>query len=155
MINKIYSISSIKTFEAYLDSFIENIHLLNDFKIKSQLLYYNNDLENRSSFHLDEEHSKEFIKYANDNVDITKEIIFENIKDIVYQYLDLIASKMGNKDLKDFLKFCFYLDQVHFIEMFFFFILASHPGDGDSARLMLKNKVLQKEMRVFKDCVGL
>jgi hypothetical protein len=134
---------------------------LNDIKIKSLFVYYNHDLENRSSFLLDEKHMNNFIKYKKDNLDISKEIIFKEFSIISNLLIGMIIEEYEtNNSFKELIKFLYYLDSEHFIELFSMFLVANS--------LFKKNKILdlcidemkdkkmvRKELDIFKSIMGL
>ena len=158
----------------YLKTFINNIELFNDIRSKSQILYYHHDLENRSSFILNEEFCKEYIKYEHDNTDITKDKIFRDLKTISDNLINVYFEFMNTNDkLKSFFVFLFYLDDKNFLEFFTLMMLAyldysnidftklSTKGDYKEQILIkniirVKNNcVIQKEIKILKECLNL
>ena len=159
----------------YLKTFINNIELFNDIQSKSQILYYHHDLENRSSFILNEEFCKEYIKYEHDNTDITKDIVFGDLKSISDNLIHVYFESLNTNDqLKNFFVFLFYLDEKNFLEFFTLMLLAyldysninftkfSTNGDVNDDQMFYQNLirvrenlVIQKEIKILKECLNL
>jgi hypothetical protein len=129
--------------------------MFNDIRIKSLLLNYYYDLENRCSFTLSDEYCKEFIKYNNDNIDISKDEIFKPIKQYSNKYKKVLASEIENHPtLKDFLKFLFYIDEKNFVDFFTFFIYVCYTGHKIEIEIQTTVS-FEKEVKIFSDFLGL
>jgi hypothetical protein len=127
--------------------------MVNDIRIKSLLLNYYYDLENRCDFTLDDSYSKEFIKYDYDNTNISKEEIFKPIKDYSLQLKKVFFTEVENHpSLKDFLKFLYYLDEKNFVDFFTFFIYVCFNGNNLEVK---KTISFDKEVKIFSDSLGL
>lgn len=160
-----------KIFENFVNAFEDNISLFNDMQSKSQILYYHHDLENRSSFMLDDEFLKDYIKYEHDNVDITKEIILKDIKNISDHILHLYLSKVeSNEEFKKFFIFLYYLDKENFVDLMTLIIMAyldflnvdysriSKESDSFLNETLIgvkTNPIIQKEIKIIKECLNL
>jgi hypothetical protein len=151
------------TLESYFSVVLKNIQSLNDVRIKSLFIYYNHDLENRSSFNFEEENCTEFIKYKHDNFDVTKETLYANLKDSSTNLTKLIYNQINtNPGLKEFLKFLFYLDNRHFVDLFTLFIMVNFENLKSSnihTTLINKNyktnSIFEKELRILQENLGL
>ena len=151
---------------------MNNINLFNDIQSKSLILYYYHDLENRTSFLYNEEFYKDYIKYENDNVDITKGNILKNVKIISDGLVDVYLSHLqSSKEFQKFFMFLYYLDKENFVDFFTLLILAyldysnvkitnfsnSQINDSFHENLTrIKNDpVIQKEIKIIKECLNL
>lgn len=119
----------IKTIEDYLKRFIEFSDMFNTMEIKSLLLYYYHDLENRTSFSFDNFKDKEsyYINYLYENKNFEKENLFKMLNSIGDCELIseiIFRSFKENKDFREFITFLYYLTEENFIEFFIFFILS-------------------------------
>ncbi len=151
---------------------MNNIKLFNDFQSKSQILYYYHDLENRTSFIFDEEFYQNYIKYEHDNVDITKENIFKDVKVISTYLNDVYLSHLQScEEFKKFFVFLYYLDKENFVELFTLLILAyldfsnvklsnfsisqSNISLYENFMFVRNNPIIQKEIKIIKECLNL
>ncbi len=173
--------------EEYLKCVIKQISSLNNINVKSLLIYYNNDLENRCSHKIEDENSingnDEFIKYDHDNTDITKDVIFSNLKEISSLASKIIIKELDtNIELKEFIKFMYYMDSKYFMDIFSLFLVANfeklisstankkiHPYQknhmenysknckfslNDSIANFFNNPILKKEIKILQDNLG-
>ena len=152
------------TLENYFSVVLNNIQSLNDVRIKSLFIYYNHDLENRSSFHFEEENCTEFIKYNHDNFDVTKETIYAYLKDASTILTKHIYNQIEtNPGLKEFMKFLFYADNRHFVDLFTLFIMVNFEKLKSSKMhtTLTVNKnyktysIFEKELRILQENMGL
>jgi hypothetical protein len=101
---------------------------LNSIKIKSLILYYNHDLENRTSYNFKEKENSLYINYMYENKNFDKQVFFQMIGIMVnYENLQKIIEEnfISNKEWKEFLKFLNYLSENNFMEIFLLFIFSS------------------------------
>jgi len=173
--------------EEYLNCVIKQISSLNNINVKSLLIYYNNDLENRCSHKIEDENSingiNEFIKYDHDNTDITKHVIFSNLKEISSLASKIIIKELDtNLELKEFIKFLYYMDSKYFMDIFSLFLVANfeklisstankkiHPyvknqlenyskncefNLNDSIAIFFNNPILKKEINILQYNLG-
>jgi len=151
---------------------VNNINLFNDVQSKSLILYYYHDLENRTSFLHNEDFYKDYIKYDHDNVDITKQNIFKNVKILSGGLVDVYLSHLqSSKEFQKFFVFLYYLDKENFVDFFTLLILAyldysnvkitkfstSHMNDSFNENLIRidNDPVIQKEIKIIKECLNL
>ena len=123
-------------------------------------MYYNHDLENRASFRMNEQLLKNFIKYNEDNIDITKDLIFSNLNLFSIFIVDLVLLEITqNDELKQFVKFLYYLDNIYFLELFSIIIIACDLHKGckileNCVNKINKNSNIAKEIMIVKGIIG-
>ncbi len=119
---------------------------MNTIELKSLLLYYYHDLENRISKH----HREEYIKYKHDNTNFTKDELFTPLIEITDSYREMLLNEIkGNEDSFNLFKFLFYTDEKYFVDYFTFFMIANFNI------VKIENGLLQKEITIFKSSLGL
>lgn len=130
---------------------------MNDIQIKSILLNYYVDFENRCSFIMEDKYYQEFVKYNLDNFHFSKEEIFEPLKSYSIKLREIILEEYENNiDLKDFLKFLFYLDNKNFIEFLIFFMyVVFNSKTGYTINNLKLSQFFIKETKILADTLGL
>lgn len=101
---------------------------MNSIKIKSLILYYNHDLENRTSYNFKEKENSLYINYVYENKNFDKQAFFEMIGIMVnYENIQKIIEEnfISNKDFREFLTFLNYLSENNFMELFLLLIFSS------------------------------
>ena len=146
--------------EHYFQCFITNSEMLNDIRIRSLLLSYYNELENRSSFLFNEEYTKEFIKYSNDNVDISKEQIFKCVNHITEKFSKILLKEMQveSSNLPEFIKFLFYLDNKLFVDFLTFFVTVTYMSNFPNQTEVCLDQcelAFRKEFKIMIESLGL
>lgn len=121
--------NKIKSFDELIAKTINDLSgYLNSIKIKSLILYYNHDLENRTSYNFTHKENSLYIDYNYENKNFNKDVFFQMIGIMLnYDNLKIIIENNynSNKEFKEFLKFLNYISEDNFMELFFLFIFSS------------------------------
>lgn len=125
----IYYDNKINTFDDFIKTIIEKLSsYLNSKKIKSLILYYLNDLENRTSFLFKQRENSQFIQYDLENSSFDIKIFFDLVSlNTNYENFENIfeTNFLKNNDFKQFLTFLNYSSENNFVEIFIFLIISS------------------------------
>ncbi len=130
----------------FIELFLSKLSEMNKIEIKSLLLYYYHDLENR----ICNNNREEYINYKHGNVNFTKEQLFSPIRDLSNSYRNELLQRIkNNENTFTLVKFLFYIDEVYFKEFLTFFMIAAFDI------IKVENMLLNKEIEIFKICLGL
>jgi hypothetical protein len=134
------------------ETIVQNLWRLNTTHIKSLILYYYHDLENRTSYSQRDE--DEFIKYSHNNTHFDKIEILKHFSEITRNFIGIYkAQYAGNEEVAQFIQFLYYLDSKYFLDVLTFLIVSCF----DEVLLIKydKDNVVLKEIKIFKSCIGM
>jgi hypothetical protein len=138
-----------------LKEIIHNFGLFNSIDIKSMLIYYYHDLENRTSYIQTNEDL--FIKYTSDNIHINKEDIFLPLRGYTEKALVVYKDTyLSDNNVKELISFLYYLDNKYFLDILTLFMLTVFPKKFNVKESNLKgNEILLKEIELLTHILGI
>jgi hypothetical protein len=131
---------------------ISHLALFNTIEIKSLILYYYHDLENRTSYI--QQNEELFIKYNyGDNLHICKEDIFKHLIPVTKQLRESYEQGYSTDiQIRELFKFLYYLDNKYFLDILTLFLITVF---NSHIKIANDDTVLTREIEVFRNILGI